>query len=1063
MDNAPPVACTIIIPTRDRLEYLQPCLESVLTTTSSSGFEILIVNNGSTEQTALDYLDSLHDQPLVRVIDWNQPFNFAALNNFAATRSTADVLCFLNNDVEILHSDWLDRLLPLAQRKDVGAVGCLLLYPDRTIQHGGIALDQNAFARHIAAGEPQNFYARAGFGQPFATEAVTAACMLTRRELFLGLDGFDAEAFGVAYNDVDYCLRLAARRLPCLMHPGVCLLHHESVSRQHDHLETNQARAKKEFDCAQGRWRHRLQQRHYKSGLPGFVALQKATQNDLEATIRRAGDLLLAPGPDAQIKSALSQPSPRSRQPGHVEEIFNLNRELSVLRKENLQLQEAHRLIEQSVFWQMTAPLRFLREQLSLRRRFRTKRTATADSGVPGSMKADLSSATEIPASHGKAEHDAAAQARLQQFLSGQDRLAFAATDQPGISILLVFYNQAHLSYLCLLSLLEHGDVPFEVIVVDNASSDRTGELLQRLDQVRILRNQSNLGFVHAVNQAAREARSPHLLLLNNDACIEPAALSSALETLGSASDIAAVGGKIKLLDGSLQEAGSIIWQGGSCRGYGRGQNPQDFAFMMQREVDYCSAAFLLLDAAIFRVLDGFDEDFAPAYYEESDYCIRLHKKGYRVLYEPRAQITHYEFASTGGKNRASQMQQAHRQILCRKHASWLQNQSPQDPEKLLSARTANRHPNILIVDDRIPYPGLGAGYPRCCHLLNTLAAAGVNLTFYPLQFSDGDWVEVYRLLAPGIEVAMGPGRDGLADFMQQRQGFYQKIMVSRVHNMVVFLDLLRQRPELLGQTELIFDAEAVSAPREIMRRRLLGERVSREEEDREITAELDQASAASRVAAVSPQEARLFHQFGLRQTFVVGHHLDPQPTEKPFAERAGLVFVGALRDKDSPNVDSLLWFLINCLPLIEVECPGVKLTVVGDDTAPSLAAVSKANVVFTGRLDSLDEVYSDARVFIAPTRFAAGIPHKVHEAASRGLPTVATTLLAGQLGWKHEQEMLCADDAAGFAAQCLRLNNDEALWNRLRSNGLAAVERDCSPAAFRQAVMQLFDLAPPP
>ncbi|MCY4356429.1 MAG: glycosyltransferase [Gammaproteobacteria bacterium] len=1059
--NAASAACTIIIPTKDKLEFLQPCLESVLATTTASPFNVLLIDNNSEELATRKYLDSLTDEPLVRVVEWNHPFNYSALNNFAATLSDAEVLCFLNNDIEILQYDWLDHLLPMAQRQDVGAVGCLLLYPDRSIQHGGVALDQYGFARHIARHEQQNFFARFGLDHPFAVEAITAACMLTRRDLFLGLGGFNAETLAIAYNDVDYCLRLAEQDLPCLIHPAVCHIHHESISRQDDKLEINQTRAKKEFDFVLGRWRNLLQGRQYESGLPEQIAYQIATQNNLTTTIKRAKGILFPDAPASESITSVANTPVRAA--NSSTEIFAIQqREIDVLRAQTIHLKEAHRLIEQSAFWRMTAPLRYLWELIPRRQihhKVHAGSTEASNRPITKNHRNGSILDNNISASISKADYDAKAKIRLNQFLCNQQRLTFAITERPEISILLVFFNQAHLSYLCLESLLEHGDVPFEIIIVDNASTDQTNELLQRLDQVTVQHNDSNLGFVHAVNQGAQLAKSPCLLLLNNDALLEPATLSSALQTLQSAPDIVTVGAKIKLLDGSLQEAGSIIWNDGSCAGYGRGEDPQNYAFMMQREVDYCSGAFLLIDAKIFREMGGFDLDFAPAYYEESDFCIRLHEKGYRVIYEPKAQITHYEFASSGGKSQASKLQRGHRVILCQKHASYLQAKLTREPDNLLLARTANQHRNFLVIDDRVPYPSLGAGYPRCLELLNALASTGVGLTFYPLQFPHDDWEQVYTVLNPTIEVVIGEGQAGLATFLQKRQGFYQKIMVSRLHNIDVMYKMLEDQPDLLGKAELIYDAEAVTATREIMRRRLWGEQVSKEEEDKEIAKEIELASKATQVTAVSQSEAQLFQQFGIGQTTVLGHRLNARATEKPFAERSGLLFVGALRDEGSPNVDSLLWFLINCFPQIESKCPQIKLVVVGDLTAPSLVTVNKSNVEFTGRLASLDELYNECRVFIAPTRFAAGIPHKVHEAASRGIPSVTTPLLAKQLGWKHEQELLCADGAALFAAQCLRLNSDESLWNQIRQGGLTAVERDCSPTVFRVRLMQLFDL----
>jgi hypothetical protein len=204
----------------------------------------------------------------------------------------------------------------------------------------------------------------------------------------------------------------------------------------------------------------------------------------------------------------------------------------------------------------------------------------------------------------------------LNAFLEEGDLLWLPAAVEPAVSILLVLYNQAELTFRCLRALIETVDLPAEVIIVDNASSDSTWRLLDRLAGARIVRNNENLHFLRAVNQAAAAARGTALLLLNNDTNLTRGAFKAAVETLNSAADIGAVGGKLILPDGTLQEAGSIIWNDGTCVGYGRGEDPNAPQYQFLREVDYCSAAFLLVRRALFEKLGGLDTVFAPAYYE---------------------------------------------------------------------------------------------------------------------------------------------------------------------------------------------------------------------------------------------------------------------------------------------------------------------------------------------------------------------------------------------------------------------------------------------------------------
>jgi len=656
-----------------------------------------------------------------------------------------------------------------------------------------------------------------------------------------------------------------------------------------------------------------------------------------------------------------------------------------------------------------------------------------------------------------KAEYDARVKADLKQFFASDQTLKFPTLDHPALTVVLVFYNQAQLSLLCLRSLLEFADVSFRLIIVDNNSSDETPKLLEHIENTQIIRNQENFGFVRAVNQAAEQVKTEYLLLLNNDAVIEEATLSTAINTLKSDSSVGAVGAKIKLLDGSLQEAGSIIWNDGACLGYGRGQDPMQPEFMFQRDVDYCSGAFLLFRCDEFHKLGAFDEAFAPAYYEESDFCIRLQKQGKRIIYNPRVNITHYEFASTGGMEEASKLQLKHQQILCDKHPEYLSNKLANDGTNTITARINNKHPNILVIDDCVPHPSLGSGYPRSAHILNSLCELNLNVSFYPLQFPVDDWGAVYSTLDSTIEVLLDRGRAGLIPLLEKRKNFYQYIMVSRLHNMEIFNNIVDQDPALLEGSKVFYDAEAIFALRDIMKMELLGQAISEDEKQKLIAKELDQARNAEKVISVSRIEADLYKHASYNNTVVLGHALQADPGNKEFDERSGILFVGALRDEGSPNVDSLLWFVINVLPIIEQEIPDIELYVVGDCSAPSLKTIECGNVQFLGRLDSITSTYNDRRLLIAPTRFAAGIPHKVHEAASRGMPSVTTGLLAKQLGWKHGKQLLVGDGAPKFAKQCIRLYRDEKLWRRVRSAGLQSISHECSDEKFQATLRGLF------
>lgn len=644
----------------------------------------------------------------------------------------------------------------------------------------------------------------------------------------------------------------------------------------------------------------------------------------------------------------------------------------------------------------------------------------------------------------------------LRDFLASGARLDLTPSGPPEVSALVVLYNRAELTLRCLRALAEIRSPPVEVVLVDNASSDETARLLDRIDGVTILHNQKNLGFLRATNQAAAVARGRVLLLLNNDAELLPGSLAAALQTLDASPSIGAVGGRLIAPDGSLQEAGSIIWNDGSCLGYGRGGQPRDPQYMFQREVDFCSAALLFTPRALWKQMGGFDADFAPAYYEDADYCVRLWKSGRRVLFQPRVAALHFEFASSPSRASAIAQQAERRQMFLRKHRDWLAQQLAPDLSRAHHARTHRPGPRILVLDDGVPHVARGSGQPRAVELLAALVRLGWLPTLAPLSFPDDD--DPHAELPPTVEVLTGVDAQGLFRLLEERRGLYSCVLASRPHNMVR-LNSACARLRAPLDFPIIYDAEAIFADRELAGHRLRGDKIRTDEGERQRATELALAQRAQAVLAVSAQDAATFSGAGAPHTFTLGHRVDCRPTSRSFGERDGLLFVGALDEEDSPNVDSVRWFVRKVLPLLRARL-GADLSVefAGATTLPAVLELAAPGVRVLGQVDDLNELYDRARVFVAPTRFAAGIPFKVHHAAAHGLPVVATSLLAGQLGWQSGRELLAADDAATFAEACARLYSDPGLWQRLRSAALDRVAQDCSQSGFDAALAAALD-----
>lgn len=250
---------SIIIPTRDGLEVLKPCIDGLLNNTHYSNLEIVILDNGSVQTETFEYLSQLAGYPFIKVVRDDGPFNYSAINNHAVRHSSGDLICLLNNDIEIIHADWLSEMVSLAIRPEVGCVGAKLLYPDNTIQHAGVIMGLGGYAAHSHRGtgryEP-GYFCRAQLRQNLS--AVTAACLLVRREIYEQVNGLD-EQFQVAYNDVDFCLRVQAAGYQNIYTPYAELYHHESKTRGSDTSGAKQKRFDKEKALLLARWASEIQ------------------------------------------------------------------------------------------------------------------------------------------------------------------------------------------------------------------------------------------------------------------------------------------------------------------------------------------------------------------------------------------------------------------------------------------------------------------------------------------------------------------------------------------------------------------------------------------------------------------------------------------------------------------------------------------------------------------------------------------------------------------------------------------------------------------------------------
>lgn len=364
----------------------------------------------------------------------------------------------------------------------------------------------------------------------------------------------------------------------------------------------------------------------------------------------------------------------------------------------------------------------------------------------------------------------------------------------------------------------------------------------------------------------------------------------------------------------------------------------------------------------------------------------------------------------------------------------------------------------ILFIEDRVPHWHLGSGYPRSNLILTELRRMGHAVTLYPLVAYDEDEASAYSDIPREVEIVLGHGPARLKRFLKERRGQFDLVFVSRPHNMETFKRSLPagRRPRI------VYDAEALFCMRDIVQQSVEGRPLAPRTVRRIVRREVRLTKGSRAVISVSAADAEKFAAHGRAPVFTLAHSVAPRPTPRPFDAREGFLFVGPLGDLRTPNGAAVLWFAREILPLIRERLgAGVKFYVAGQhDLEAAARELESGAVELLGRVEDLTGVYDRARVFVAPSRFAAGVPLKIYEAAAHGLPVVATPLLASQLSWRARKDLLVGADAREFADACVRLYTDARLWREMREGALARVAADCSPQAFAERLERVIEEA---
>jgi len=624
----------------------------------------------------------------------------------------------------------------------------------------------------------------------------------------------------------------------------------------------------------------------------------------------------------------------------------------------------------------------------------------------------------------------------------------------PKVSIVIPVFNQVAVTLACLKSIRTNTPSPsYEVIVVDDCSDKPTKRCLDRIDGLRLIRNESNLGFLHSSNKGAAAARGEYLLFLNNDTEVTAGWLEALLRIFESRPDAGLVGAKLVFPDGRLQEAGGIMWKDASGVNYGKWDDPDKPEYNYVREVDYCSGACILIPKQLFNRLDGFDPVYAPAYYEDTDLAFKVREAGKKAYYQPFAKVVHHE-GQTSGTSTGSGVKSYQLVNQTKFQTKWSKALSHHLEGGALQRRAAERNgPKLhaFVGDARVLCPDQDAGSIRMLNLSLILQELGFQITFVPHNLLR---VPPYtqRLQELGIECFHSPFFPGFDAFFAERGSEFDVIILSRPDVAQAMLPLCRK---YAPDTSVIFDTVDLHFLRGHREARLTKDKTTRKAAAEMETLELSMGAASDAVVVVSTEETKILKKKlpGKRISLISLIH-DIQSVIAPHSSRRDFLFVGGY--EHPPNVDAMLWFCSEIMPLVLKQLPDAKLHIIGSKMPASIRSLASDHIITHGYVERIEPFLESCVLSVAPLRFGAGVKGKITQSMSYGLPVVSTRVGAEGMYLEHGKNVLVAEKAAAFAKHIVQLHRDPRIWKRLSQNGLKTVKKYFSVAAAKRNLHEL-------
>ena len=638
--------------------------------------------------------------------------------------------------------------------------------------------------------------------------------------------------------------------------------------------------------------------------------------------------------------------------------------------------------------------------------------------------------------------------------------LSFPRYENPLVSVLIPVYNQIDYTLKCLASIKQHPPgVAIEIVVADDCSTDATSDVLARIDGITVVSHQENLGFLRSCNRAVDSCRGEFIFLLNNDTTVHSGWLDKLVETFSVHPDAGLVGSKLVYPDGTLQEAGGIVWKDASGWNYGRNGDPDAPEFNYFKEVDYVSGAAIMFPRQLFLALGKFDENLAPAYYEDTDFAFSVRANGKKVYFQPASVITHFEGKSHGTDENSGikQNQLINQGKFRKKWAEVLDEQHFDNAQQLMQARERSfGKTTVLVIDHYVPHFDKDAGSRSTYQYLQLLVQSGFNVKFLGDNFFKHEpYTSVLQDM--GIEVLHGTyyGRNW-EKWLRGHAGYVDVVYMMRPHIAGRYVDVvntLKPRPRTIYFGH---DLHYLRLQRQFELhpdKNLAADIVYWERKEYALFEKFDQIYYPSQIEV----DEILARNPNLPVKAIPLYAFDQFEDEPPeFSSREGLIFVGGFNHP--PNSDGLVWFVNEVFPAVLESLPDLQLYIVGSNMPDEIKRLESSNIKVEGFLsdEALGELYRRIRMSVVPLRFGAGIKGKVLDAMQKGIP-VATTSIGAEGIPNAGTSLLVEDVSADFANRIVESYGDLEMLERHSIAGLDTIAKHFSTDAVLKVIAEDF------